>query len=162
MYSQTIVGTCINSSTGVVIGDGLGFGFSPSPTFTDVTSGTITANGAGFSSANGMPLFQYLDNTGKLVAQESATSVAADGSSASGPIPSNIGSVTPGTYIGRVSNAASGGSYTYLNSGMVLVANGGVTIGGSEQSKQVCVLYNGLFDFSGNGSELKGFISYRF
>ncbi|PYT64252.1 MAG: hypothetical protein DMG35_01040 [Acidobacteria bacterium] len=103
----------------------------------------MTALGTGFSSANGMPLFQYFDLNGTLIAQTNATSVAADGNSAAGPVPSNIGSVPPGFYLGRVSNAAPGGSYTYLNSGSVIVANGGVTINGAENSKKGdCAQYN--------------------
>jgi len=130
--------TCILTNGGPIISDALGIQFSPAPTFTDVTSGTITALGTGFSATNGMPLFQYFDLNGTLVAQTNATSVAANGNSAAGPVPSNIGSTTPGFYLGRVSNAAPGGSYTYLNSGSVIVANGGVTIDGYEQSTDVC------------------------
>ncbi len=137
-YDTVMNYTYILYDTGPILSDALGIGFSPNPTFTDVTSGTITANGAGFSSTNGMPLFQYFDQNGTLVAQENATSVAADGNSASGPVPSNIGSVPPGVYVGTVSNAAPGGSYAYLNGGAVTVANGAVTIGGQEQSTQVC------------------------
>src|SRR6266436_4141074 len=136
--SQVMDYTCRLSDAGPILADALGISFSPNPTFTDVISGTITANGPGFSSANGMPLFQYFDQNGTLVAQTNATSVAADGNSASGPVPSNIGSVPPGVYMGTVSNAAPGGSYAYLNGGGVTVANGGVTIDGLEQSTDVC------------------------
>lgn len=120
---------CVNRAV-IIIDSAPGIIFSPSPTYTDVTSGTITASGPGFSSAHGMPLFQYFDQNGNLVAQQNATSVASDGNSASGPVPSNISSVPPGFYVGRVSNAASGGSYTFLNTGGVIVGNGGVTIYG--------------------------------
>jgi len=137
-YDTVMNYTCQLSDAGPILADALGISFSPNPTFTDVTSATITATGAGFSSANGMPLFQYFDQNGTLVAQQNATSVAADGNSASGPVPSNIGSVPPGVYVGTVSNAAPGGSYAYLNGGAVSVANGGVTIDGNEQSTDVC------------------------
>jgi hypothetical protein len=135
--------TCILTNAGVIISDALGIQFSPAPTFTNVTSGTITALGTGFSATNGMPLFQYFDLNGTLVAQTNATSVASDGNSAAGPVPSNIGSVPPGFYLGRVSNAAPGGSYTYLNSGGVIVVNGGITIAGAENSRRGdCAQYN--------------------
>jgi|SRR6267142_3288398 len=137
-YTIVMTYTCQLTDAGPILADALGINFSPAPTFTNVTSGTMTANGAGFNSANGMPLFQYFDQNGTLVAQTNATSVASNGNSATGPVPSNIGSVPPGIYTGLVSNAASGGSYTYLNGGSVVVANGGVTIDGQEQSTDVC------------------------
>lgn len=136
-YQYAIGLVCVNKAV-IIIDSAPGIIFSPSPTYTDVPSGTVTATGPGFSGAYGMPLFQYFDQNGNLVAQQNATSVASDGNSASGPVPSNISSVPPGFYVGRVSNAASGGSYTFLNTGGVIVGNGGVTIYGGEQSTQVC------------------------
>ena len=116
----------------------LGFTFTPTPTYIGVTNGTISANGNGFKSTYGMPLFQYFDNNGNLVAKTTATSVATDGSTASGPVPSNIGSVPGGVYVGLISNANASGGYSLLGSATMEVAGGGVFIDGSEQSYQVC------------------------
>ena len=127
--------TCQMTNGGVIPADAMGVSFSPTPSFTNITAGSITANGTGFSSTYGMPLFQYFDTNGTLIAQTNATSVATGGTSATGPVPSNIGSVPPGVYLARISNAASGGSYSYLNTGSVTVANGGVAISGQERQK---------------------------
>jgi hypothetical protein len=144
-FTQVLGYTCQMTDAGIIPADAIGVSFTPSPTFTNVTTGSVTAsaNGAGFNGTYGMPLFQYFDTQGTLIAQTNATSVASGGGSATGPVPSNIGSVPPGVYLGRVSNAASGGSYNYLNTGSVTVANGGVTISGQERQKKLdCAQYN--------------------
>jgi|SRR5579875_1123599 len=115
------------------------FGFSPNPVYINSTlpsSGTVL--GSGFSSSYGMPLVQYYNLDGTLVAEENATSVASNGDSIqiSG---FDISQLPVGTYAAFVSNAASGGAYTYLGAGDVRVANGGVDLSGVEQSKPNCL-----------------------
>lgn len=122
-YMDLIQITCILQQV-PVIESATGFSFTPTPTYTGVTTGTITAVGHGFTSTYGMPLFQYFDTNGNLVAQTTATSVAPDGSSASGPVPSNIGSVPAGIYLGSISNANASGGYNLLSTATLNVVAG--------------------------------------
>jgi hypothetical protein len=101
--------------------------FNPYYVYNGGGNGTVTAwvnggNGA-FSSAHGMPLFQYFDQSVNLVTQTTATSVAADGSHASSPVP-DLSSVGPGVYAGWASNANASGGYTLLGAGSMQVASG--------------------------------------
>ncbi len=88
--------------------------FSPSPVATDGSSGTeAVIVGPGFSTQFGMPLLQYFDLNGNLVAQTSADAVAADGSWMSSPIP-DISQLPVGTYVGFLNNANASGDYDVL------------------------------------------------
>jgi hypothetical protein len=67
-----------------IVGQG-DFVFIPRPIYTDGSSGTTaTIRGSGFSPQYGMPLVQYYDPSGTLVSQANVTSVAPDGTWASG------------------------------------------------------------------------------
>lgn len=113
------------------------FSMSPNPVFTTAPPSAGTITGTGFNSTYGMPLAQYYTLDGTLISQENATSVSSDGTQIQ--ISGFSTSQLPiGTYAAFVSNAASGGTYTYLGTGAVQVANGGVFIDGWEQSTQVC------------------------
>lgn len=113
------------------------FLMSPNPVYTGAPPSAGTVMGSGLSSTYGMPLAQYYTMDGTLISQENATSVSGDGTSMQ--IPGfNTSQLPVGTYAAFVSNAASGGTYSYLGTGAVQVANGGVTINGYEQSTQVC------------------------
>jgi hypothetical protein len=99
------------------------FTFSPSPIYTDGSSGNIaTISGKGFSSQFGFPLLQYYDMSGNLVQQANATSVAPDGTWINAPIP-DISQVQVGAYVGFVYNPNSSGSYTYIGTTSVIVLN---------------------------------------
>ncbi len=69
--------------------------------------------GSGFNQQFGMPLLQYFDLNGNLVAQSSADAVAADGSWMSTPVP-DISQLSVGTYVGILNNANSAGGYDIL------------------------------------------------
>ncbi len=114
------------------------FSLSPNPVYISSAPSSGTVFGSGISSTYGMPLVQYYTLDGTLVAQENATSVSSDGTSMqiSG---FSITQLPVGTYAAFVSNAASGGGYTYLGTGAVELADGGVDIVGDEQSTQKCV-----------------------
>jgi hypothetical protein len=99
------------------------FTFSPKPIYTDGSLGsTATISGSSFSSQYGMPLLRYYDSSGNLVNQANVTSVASDGSSASGPMP-NVSQVTPGFYLGLIFNTNANGSYNFLGTVSVSVLN---------------------------------------
>jgi hypothetical protein len=90
------------------------YSFSPTPIYNDGSSGdTALIAGPGFSAQFGMPLVQYFDLSGNLLAQTNVTAVASDGSWASGPVP-DISQLGVGTYVGIVSNAKADGSYGSL------------------------------------------------
>jgi hypothetical protein len=92
------------------------YSFSPDPVITDGSAGSeALISGQGFNSQFGMPLVQYFDLNGNLVAQASATTVAGDGTWMSAPIP-DVSQLSPGTYVGLVSNANSSGGYDILGS----------------------------------------------
>lgn len=96
--------------------------FSPDPVATDGSSGSEAfITGAGFRSQYGMPLLQYFDLNGNLVAQANADAVASDGSWMSSPIP-DISQLPLGTYVGFISNANSSGGHDLLGSTAVQVA----------------------------------------
>ena len=84
-----------------------------------------------------MPLVQYYTMDGTFITQETASSVSPDGTSMqiSG---FSISQLPVGAYAAFVSNAASGGTYSFLGTGAVQVYTGpasakaSVTINGSE------------------------------
>ncbi len=85
--------------------------FSPNPVNTSSLPATVTITGSGFTATYGMPLAQYYDSAGTLVAQESATEVGSGGTSITGPTPSNLASLESGLYTVVVSNAVAGGNW---------------------------------------------------
>ncbi len=88
--------------------------FSPDPIATDRSTGDEAfILGSGFNQQFGMPLLQYFDLNGNLVAQSSADAVAADGSWMSTPVP-DISQLSVGTYVGILNNANSAGGYDIL------------------------------------------------
>lgn len=98
-----------------------GFAFSPGTIVTDGSSGSeAVITGAGFSSQYGLPLLQYFDLNGNLVAQTNVSTVAGDGSWVSAPIP-DISQLGVGTYVGIVKNANSSGGYDFLGAAAVQV-----------------------------------------
>ena len=99
------------------------FTFSPSPLYTDGSSGdSATISGQGFSSQYGMPLLQYYDLSGNLVNQTNANAVASNGTWITAPIP-DISQVQIGSYVGFLYNKNASGSYTYLGTASVTVLN---------------------------------------
>lgn len=102
----------------ILQGDQIGgqqdFIFSPHPIYTDGSSGnTATIRGQGFSAQYGMPLIQYVDLGGNLIAQANVTAVAPDGTWASAPMP-DVSQVEVGSYSGVISNANANGGYDFL------------------------------------------------
>jgi len=62
-----------------------------------------------------MPLIQYFDLNGNLVAQTNADAIAVDGTWMSAPVP-DISQLPVGTYVGFLNNANSSGGYDILGS----------------------------------------------
>jgi hypothetical protein len=100
--------------------------FNQNPSQSPTVSAVIPGSPVGFTSTYGMPLFQYFDSSGTLIAQEYATSVtiASDGTSATGPMPSNISQAPPGVYVGLAKNATASGTYSVLGEGAITVLSG--------------------------------------
>jgi hypothetical protein len=115
---------------------------SPYPIYISSPPSSATITGSGLSTTYGMPRVQYYTMDGTFIAQEQATSVASGGTSMqiSG---FNISQLPVGIYAGFVSNAGPNSSWTLLGTGSVLVANGSVTITGSEKSKSNCTAPQG-------------------
>ena len=79
-----------------------------------------------------MPLVQYVDLSGNLIAQANVTSVASDGSSASAPMP-DVSQVVIGSYYGIVYNANASGGFDFLAITSVTVLDPPTPIGGGCQ-----------------------------
>ncbi len=112
-----------------------GFGMSPNPIYSYAPPSTGTVSGSGFSYTYGMPMVQYYSMDGTLVAQETASYVAPDGTSIQ--IPGfNTSTLAAGTYIGFINNAGANGTWTYAGTGTVQVLTPNVTIVGAERRVQ--------------------------
>jgi YVTN family beta-propeller protein len=85
---------------------------------TNSVPGTLTATGSGFSSSGGMPQLSLYDSQLNLITQESASSVAQDGNSATFAFPSSL---SFGHYSFNVGNV-SGGSLSKVGVGLLSVA----------------------------------------
>ena len=93
-----------------------GYAFSPNPIATDRSTGDEAfILGPGFNKQFGMPLIQYFDLNGNLVAQTNADAIAVDGTWMSAPVP-DISQLPVGTYVGFLNNANSSGGYDILGS----------------------------------------------
>lgn len=112
------------------------FSLTPNPVYLSAAPPSGTVQGSGFSSTYGMPLVQYYNLDGTLMGQENATSVNGTSIQISG---FDMSQLPVGTYAAFVSNATSGGGYTYLGNGVVQVANGGVDLTGFEQHVTPCL-----------------------
>jgi hypothetical protein len=96
--------------------------FSPNPIATDRSTGDEAfILGSGFNKQFGMPLIQYFDLSGNLVAQTNADAIAADGTWMSAPVP-DISQLSVGTYVGFLNNANSSGGYDILGAVSLQVA----------------------------------------
>ena len=96
------------------------FVYSPAPINLNSPPGTSTITGAGFSSDYGMPVVQYFDSNGTLVAQARAATISPNHTLITAPTP-DLSQVSVGTYSGVISNIASNGSYVYLGASSVRV-----------------------------------------
>ena len=98
---------------------GVGF-FSASPDAVDVnappSTGTIT--GSGISTTYGMPVVSYYDENGYLLAERTATAVAADGTWLQGPVPDFSGSYN-GQYTLVVNNKNADGSPAIIGTALI-------------------------------------------
>lgn len=97
------------------------FTFNPSPLNPASIPETATITGSGFVRHYGMPVVQYFDLNGNLVAQQAASSVSADGTTLS-LIPPPISEMTAGTYAGIINNINGDGSYEYAGTTAVNVS----------------------------------------
>lgn len=79
------------------------FSYSPGTIQRDSPPASITIEGTDISSAGGMPTVEYYDLNGTLVAQDTATDVAFDGSALTAPAP-NVSLFASGAYIAVVRN----------------------------------------------------------
>jgi YVTN family beta-propeller protein len=110
LHLANTVGSCNTSPLGGVFA------------MTNSAPGTLTATGSGFSSSGGMPQLALYDSQLNLITQESASSVAQDGSSATFPFPSNgQNSLAFGHYSFNVGNV-NGGSLNKVGVGLLSVA----------------------------------------
>ncbi len=96
------------------------FNFSPNPLDTTNPPGAVTISGQGFNAQYGMPLVQYFDLNGNLVAQSNAQSIASDGSWIQAPTP-DLSQIAAGTYAGFIKNANSSGGWDVVGAAVVTV-----------------------------------------
>jgi len=80
------------------------FSFVPETIQRDSPPASITIEGTDISSEGGMPTVEYYDLNGTLIAQDTATDVAYDGSSLTAPAP-NLSLFASGSYVAVVRNA---------------------------------------------------------
>lgn len=84
---------------------------------------TFTATGSGFSSSAGMPQLSLFDGELNLISQVTATSVAANGSSATFPFPKNNGNnLAYGHYSFNIGNPNGSGGLNKVGVGMMSIA----------------------------------------
>lgn len=86
---------------------------SPSSVYLPSPPATGTITGQGFDATYGMPMVEYFDSNGYLVASVSATSVSSNGTSLQANMP-NLYSVYSGTYQIKVTNKTYQGYYLNL------------------------------------------------
>lgn len=91
----------------------LQYTFNPDPLNPAFPPGSVTITGSGFSSTYGMPVVQYFDLNGNLVAQAQGTSLSPDGTTLGLATP-NFTELGQGTFAGVINNIASDGSYQYV------------------------------------------------
>ena len=98
-----------------------GFSASPNPLYQNALATVLTITGSGFSSAHGMPVVQYYNLQGNLIAQETATAIASNGTWIDGPVPSSVTSVPAGAYAGVIKNANASGGFDYVGTASISV-----------------------------------------
>lgn len=96
------------------------FLFNPNPFNTAAPPSSVRIVGSGFDPTYGMPVAQYFDMNGNLVAEQSATSLSPDRTTLTFSTPS-FTDLPDGTYAGVISNIASNGSYSYVGTTAVEV-----------------------------------------
>lgn len=91
------------------------FGFNIAPSSVDLNAppASFTISGEGLSEQFGMPLVEYYDDSGQLVAQTTATTVAGDGTWLQADTPS-LYNVYSGTYMIAIRNATSEGLWEFV------------------------------------------------
>jgi hypothetical protein len=89
--------------------------FNMTPSSVDLNSppASFTIGGAGLSTTYGMPVVEYYDEFGQLMAQTTATAVAGDGTWLQANTP-NLYNVYSGTYIIAIRNATSQGLWEFV------------------------------------------------
>jgi hypothetical protein len=97
-----------------------GFVFNPNPLYLVQPPATTTVKGSGFKSTYGMPVLQYFNLKGTLMAQATAASVSADGTTLVAKTPSLSG-LPVGEYAGIISNIAADKSLAYAGTVSVTV-----------------------------------------
>lgn len=93
---------------------GSSFSFSPDPLYSDAAPAVVTVAGEGISSQYGMPLLQYFDSSGNLVAQTNAIGVAEDGTWLEALSPNELASIPAGTYFIYIKNANASGGWDFI------------------------------------------------
>jgi hypothetical protein len=107
---------CVSNSFVVV------FAVSPGDIDAQNAPGAITISGSGISTNNGMPVVTAYDEIGNVAGQETATSVASDGSWLVINTPSGL-TVSNTTYTLSVENIMSDGSQSLAGVGSIYVYN---------------------------------------
>lgn len=97
------------------------FAINPSPLNPASMPETVTITGSGFNAAYGMPVVQYFDMNGDLVAQQAASSISDDGTTISLVSPP-VSEMNAGVYAGILNNVNADGSYTYVGTTAVEVS----------------------------------------
>jgi hypothetical protein len=92
--------------------------FSPVTLFLNKLPASVTGTASGVSSQYGMPVLQYFDLSGTLIAQASASSVTSTSVTVQTP---NLSQVPSGTYGGLIQNVESGGALRPIGGGAEFV-----------------------------------------
>lgn len=104
----------------------IGIFFTVAPDTIDVQAppASITIYGQGISTAYGMPVIEFWNEYGTVVAQTTATEVAPDGTWARGNIPSmDTSNMYGGAYTIGVNNVVAGGGYDTIGYASMSVTN---------------------------------------
>ena len=109
--------TCFYSPTSVVE-EGEALTFSPGRLYESKLPSSVSGKASGISSQYGMPVLQYFDLTGTLIAQTSASSATSSSITAATP---NLSTVPTGTYGGLIQNVENSGSYSPVGGGAEFV-----------------------------------------
>ena len=123
--------------------------FLVSPSDVDLQSppASFTITGDGIDATYGMPLIDYYDQSGTLVAEATATSVASDGTWLQANTP-DLSAVYSGTYIVVVRTASSDGSYELVGTAPINATGRDPSLGCDPDGwlEQSCMNSNGVWD----------------
>lgn len=123
------------------------FGIAPSDIDLQSPPSSFTITGEGIDATYGMPLIDYYDQSGTLVAETTATSVGSDGTCLQANTP-NLSAVYSGTYIVVVRTASYDGSYELVGTAPINATGRDPSLGCDPDGslEQSCMGSNGVWD----------------